>query len=218
MQYKLGISLLLALAFVACGRKEHQAPAPAQLLLEINAAESRISSDEVASRLIQKDPALRLVDVRSKSEFENFTLPGAIHIPIADMLLPEMQKMLDADRYDLVFFSNDDVRAAQAWQINRRAGAVGARYMEGGLNEWTQKFLNPPVPPATASASEQEIYQFRKAVCQYFIGGSEALSPEPFPETVPVAAPAPAGKKTINIQPKPAAAPAPAKAKEEEGC
>ena len=57
-----------------------------ELLAEVNTRTQFITPDVVADMLVKKDPTLQLIDVRSQEEFEKFSLPGAINIPIADLL------------------------------------------------------------------------------------------------------------------------------------
>jgi sulfur-carrier protein adenylyltransferase/sulfurtransferase len=194
------------LVLAGCANEKSQEVTPAQLLLDLTNSERYTSTDEVAGWLINKDPSLRLVDVRDPAAYNAFTLPGAVNIPLDKILAPENRELLDCERYTVVFFSNDDLTAEQAWQLSRRNGCKSTYVMRGGLNEWTATILDPQDPGELASAEELELYQFRKAVCQYFIGGSEEL----FQEIVkPVVE-----KKKIEVTPKPKKK----VVEEEEGC
>ncbi len=57
----------------------------AELLNEANTRTQFIAPETVADMIVKKDPTLQLIDVRSKDEFEKFSLPGAINIPITDL-------------------------------------------------------------------------------------------------------------------------------------
>jgi hypothetical protein len=48
------------------------------LLNEINTRTQYIAPDAVADMIVNKDPSLRLIDVRGQDEFEKFSLPGAL--------------------------------------------------------------------------------------------------------------------------------------------
>ncbi len=201
--------LFAILVLAGCANEKPQELSPDQLLLDLTGNERYASTDQVADWLINKDPSLRLVDVRDHSAFDTFTLPGAVNIPLDKILAPENRELLDCERYTVVFFSNDDLTAEHAWQLSRRNGCKSAYVMQGGLNEWTATIFDPQEPGELASAEELELYQFRRAVCQYFIGGSEELEPEKFQEIVkPVVE-----KKKIEVTPKPKK-----KVEEEEGC
>ncbi len=47
-----------------------------QLLGEANTRTQFITPDTVADMIVNKDPSLQLIDVRSQEEFEKFSLPG----------------------------------------------------------------------------------------------------------------------------------------------
>ncbi len=197
------------LLLAGCANEKPQELTPAQLLLDLADNERYASTDQVADWLINKDPSLRLVDVRDQEAYAAFTLPGAVNIPLDKILTLENQELMDCERYTVVFFSNDDLTAEQAWQLSRRNGCKSAYVMQGGLNEWTATILDPQEPGELATAEELELYQFRRAVCQYFIGGSEEMEPEEFQQIVkPVVE-----KKKIEVAPKPKK-----KMEEEEGC
>lgn len=215
--------LLLLLIGAACRRSDPSLvqgpevrPAPAQLLLELNDQRRFTSVDEVADQIIKGLPDLLLVDVRSDAEFNAYSLPGAVHIPLQTMLEPANQQRLDCSKFRIVFYSNDQASAEKAWFITRQRGCRDVYVMQGGLNEWTVAFLQPKEPVQTAPREAWDQYQFRLAARQYFAGASKALAPEPFQQ--PAAAPeAPAAgqtRKNIEVKPK-AAKPAP---DEEEGC
>ncbi|MBV6426486.1 MAG: hypothetical protein KIPDCIKN_00998 [Haliscomenobacter sp.] len=200
------------LAFVSCHRegKETEMPSPQQLLLEIYQKQSFASVEQVANWIINKDPSLVLVDVRQPAEFKQFSLPGAINIPLGELLSQENRKQIDCEKFKPVFFSNDDLQSEKAWMLHRRLGCASGYVMKGGLNAWVSAILAPQEPPQTASEEAFELYRFRQALAKYFTGGSKALGPEPF--ATPVAEQLPAPKK-IQTKPKPKAA-----EEEEEGC
>ncbi|MBK7410092.1 MAG: hypothetical protein IPJ40_19785 [Saprospirales bacterium] len=162
--------------------------------------------------MIQKDPSLLLVDVRSHEEYDAYSLPGAINIPLGNLLSPEDQAQLNCEEYFVVFYSNGTVLAEKAWMISRRLGCTNSFVLKGGLNEWTATILNPQEPPATASSAAFEQYQLRKAASLYFAGGSKSMEAEPFLEQKK-AQPAPVAEKTVPLQPRKVEVQA-----EEEGC
>jgi rhodanese-related sulfurtransferase len=211
-------SLLFLLLLGACSipKEESEATAytPDDMLVQLVKNERFVSTDKVADWMIKKDPSLVIVDVREAGAYEAFSLPGAINIPLDRILDPAQQKRMDCERYNIVFYANGTVKAEQAWMLNRRLNCRTQYIMKGGLNEWAQTILNPPVPQETASSEELDLYAFRKAACKYFIGSSGELEPEPF--VAPVKA-KPVAKK--NIQPAKKAPPKkPVVVEEEEGC
>lgn len=171
-----------------------------------------LSTDELAEKIINKDPILLPVDVRSSEEYDEFTIPGAVNIPLEKMLDEESEYYLALGEMEKVFFSNDDLSANQAWMMAKRKGYKNVYVLKGGLNEWVETILQPIEPPLTASEEEFNLYNLRKASQIYFIGGSEEFSPEDFEELKTQKTIA---KKKIQVAPPPKAKKV---VQEEEGC
>ncbi|MGB5382369.1 MAG: rhodanese-like domain-containing protein [Lutimonas sp.] len=161
--------------------------------------ERYISSDDLADRIINKDPSMILVDVRSKDEFESFTLPGAIHIPLENFLNEETLPYLDQNTYKIVLFSNDNFFANEAWLIGNRSGFNNLYVLKGGLNDWFSTIFYPTAPSETANQEAFDLYDFRKGAALYFgIGGYEKESKPVVKNTSPQpkkVTPAPKKKK-----------------------
>ena len=211
MQTKL-LFLTLIFFLAACGHENGHEQSPQHLLLSINDDTRLITTDKMAELIINEDPSLLPVDVRSKEEFEKFTIPGAVSIPLADLLAEENAFSLGTDGMMKVFFSNDDYYANQAWIIAKRHGFENIYLMQGGLNQWSETIINPVEPPPSAPQEAFDLYNLRKATSQYFIGGSEALEPEQY--RAPVQPKTIVAKKNIEVKPKPKKK----EVEEEEGC
>jgi len=145
---------------------------PEELLLEINNPSRFLSVDRVAHRLVEKDPSLLLIDVRSEKDYNDFSLPGAMNIPVNQVVLPENEDYLNRDDLEIVLFSNDDLYADQAWILCSRMGYQNLYIMKGGLNEWFDKIMQPNLPAATESKDAFDLYSFRLAASQFFSGGT----------------------------------------------
>lgn len=209
-RYLLG-AIFMFLLFAACSSNDELTPET--LLTELGDQRRFATTDQLVDLLIQKDPSLMLVDVRSHEEFDAYSLPGAINIPLANLLSPVDRAQLNCKDYLVVFYSNGTVLAEKAWVIARRLGCANCLILKGGLNEWTTNILDPKEPPATASRVEFERYQLHKAASLYFAGGSKSLEAEPYIESKK-AAPAPTAEKTVPLQPKKVDV----QVQEEEGC
>ncbi len=151
---------------------------PELLFKEINDPARYVSVDLVAERLINEDPAILLVDVREEEESAAFALPGAIHIPFAGIAEPGWRGYLGQEHMDVVFYSNGDMLADQAWIVCTRMGYRNLYVMSGGLNQWFTDIMQPEAPPATAPSEAFDLYSFRKAAAAHFGGGSPAVQTE----------------------------------------
>lgn len=164
-----------------------------EMLEEVNTRTQFVAPESVADMIVQKDPSLLLIDVRSQDEFEKFSLPGAINIPAADLLSEKYADVLNQEVKMNVFYSNGTLAANEAWMITRQLGYNNNYVLEGGLNYWFENILNPKEPSSTSSDEEFAKYDFRKAASQALGGGNvtvqttvdKASAPKPAIKTVP---------------------------------
>ncbi len=133
-----------------------------ELLNEVKEQLQFIHPDQVADMLINKDPSLQLIDVRSVAEFEKFSLPGAINIPLENLLSEDYEDYIDQDVKLNVFYSNGSTSANEAWMITRQLGYENNYVLQGGLNFWVETIMSPEKPTETSPSEELAKYDFRK--------------------------------------------------------
>jgi rhodanese-related sulfurtransferase len=143
-----------------------------ELLNEVNTRTQYLTPDAVADMIVNKDPSFQLVDVRSQEEFEKFSLPGAINIPLADLLSDKYADILNQDIKMNIFYSNGTLNANEAWMVTRQLGYTNNYVLEGGLNYWFDTILNPQKPLSTSSDEEFAKYDFRKSAGMALGGGA----------------------------------------------
>ena len=148
-----------------------------QLLEEVKSGTQFLQPDEVAEMVISKDPTLQLIDVRAADEFEKFSLPGAINIPLVDILSPEWEENINQDVKMNVFYSNGTNDANQAWMITRQLGYQNNYVLQGGVNYWAETIMNPEVPPTTSPNEEMAKYDLRKGAGMALGGAAETTQP-----------------------------------------
>lgn len=133
-----------------------------ELLEEVKDGTQFLQPDEIADMLIQKDPTLQLIDVRDADQYEKFSLPNSLNIPLVDILNPEWDEYINQDIKLNVFYSNGTNDANQAWMITRQLGFENNYVLQGGLNYWVETIMNPEAPKTTSPNDEIAKYNFRK--------------------------------------------------------
>jgi len=139
-----------------------------QLLSNMISLERYVSTDDISNKLITQDPSFILIDVRDKESYNTYTLPNAINIPLKNLLDKEFEAYLNQDQFDVVFFSNDNFYADQAWAICNRLSYANLHVLKGGLNEWFTTIINPKKPEENMPSSDFELYSTRKAASMFF--------------------------------------------------
>jgi sulfur-carrier protein adenylyltransferase/sulfurtransferase len=173
--------------------KPYKLTAP-QLLAEANNRTQYVTPETVADMIVNKDPSLQLIDVRSQDEFEKFSLPGAINIPLTDLLSDKYSDILNQEVKMNVFYSNGTVTANEAWMLTRQLGYANNFVLEGGLNFWFDAIMNPSKPASTSPDEEFAKYDFRKSAGSALGGGGAVQSQAEKPQT--------AAKPAISAAPK----------------
>ena len=152
-----------------------------ELLAEAKTRTQYITPETVADMIVKKDPTLRLIDVRSQDEFEKFSLPGSLNIPISDLLSDKYTDILNQDVKMNVFYSNGSLTANEAWMVTRQLGYKNNYVLEGGLNYWFDAIINPQKPASTSSDEEFARYDFRKSAGSALGGGGVVQSAQNSP-------------------------------------
>lgn len=165
------IPLGIIIAAVPADRVSQSRLTPEELLQEAGAGVQFITPDAIADMLVQKDPSLRLIDVRTPEEFDAYSMPGAVNVPLSNLLADEYKDILNQDAYVNVFYSNGSVYANQAWMITRQLGYENNFVLEGGLNYWFGNILSPQEPSQTSADEEFAKYDFRKSAAAALGGG-----------------------------------------------
>lgn len=147
---------------------KNQKLTPDTQLAAFISSERYISADELADKLINKDPSIVLIDLRNETEYKKYHIPTSIHIPFDSLLNNQYQTILNQDKVNLVFYSNDHLIADQAWFLCHSLGYQNLIVLKDGLNGFYNTILNPSLPSEIASMEEKELYDFRKAAGIYF--------------------------------------------------
>jgi rhodanese-related sulfurtransferase len=87
--------------------------------------------------LVDADPRVRVVDVRSGGEFESAHIPGAYNVPID--ALGEHQRDLVELGEPVVLVCQSGTRACRAESALLDAGMDNVRVLAGGMNAWQQE-------------------------------------------------------------------------------
>lgn len=92
------------------------------------------SVHDLKSRLEWGEPALTILDVRSREVFNDSHILGAMDFPISE-LVDLAQKNLEPVR-DIYVYGTNEEETSQAAQLLRQAGFESVAEIKGGLTQW----------------------------------------------------------------------------------
>ena len=93
-----------------------------------------LETDVAQTARARASGAAQIVDVREPQEWSDGHIPGATHIPLAELGLRLGQ--LDAAR-PVIAVCRSGVRSLKAAEFLRRSGVPGATSMAGGMKAWS---------------------------------------------------------------------------------
>jgi len=170
-QYQILAVILIVLAGGLVLLPKHQKNEginPKMFVKNALSSERYISTDLLADRIINQDPTLLLVDVRSEKEYAAYSLPNAVNVPLNKFFDEDLNGFVNQDVYDVILYSNDGFVSNEAWMLGNRLGYQNLYVLKGGINEWFNTIINPKVPEETDPKTAFELYSFRKAAGMYF--------------------------------------------------
>ena len=98
------------------------------------APDSSISQSELAGRIGARGAPL-MIDVRTRGEFNSGHIPGAVHIPHAE-LPGRLRELGTESEREIVVYCEQGNRSVLAAAALRRAGFRAVLHLEGDMSAW----------------------------------------------------------------------------------
>jgi rhodanese-related sulfurtransferase len=126
--------------------------------------EDHVSALQLAQWIRDKRPGVRVIDVRSDSEYIVSHIPSAEWVPLTK---------LRTTRFDtgetVVLYSEGGVHAAQGWFFLRASGLRHVYFLQGGLEEWEDAVLRPQLA-GDATPAQRAAFDAAMPLSHYFGG------------------------------------------------
>jgi rhodanese-related sulfurtransferase len=113
----------------------------AELARAVAAEEDHVTALELAQWIRDREPGLRIIDLRTAAEFAEYHVPRAERI-MFDQLLGTPFRQTET----IVLISDGGAHAAQAWVFLRALGHRNVYFLRGGLGEWLDEVMSPAKP------------------------------------------------------------------------
>lgn len=157
-------ALLLAVAAVAAVLPSRND----RLVAKVNApgyvphhAVRPMTPDELAFRILDRDPHLRVVDLRPETARKVHPLPGTIAVPAGDVLGREWRSTFAPRLVRKVLVARTEAEAKTAAFLLVETGFENVAYLEGGWPEFERTVLSP-APPEGEGRFAPVVERFRE--------------------------------------------------------
>jgi rhodanese-related sulfurtransferase len=172
------VAIVLALAAASVGslrRSPSGGVDLASLAQQIEHEDDHVTAIELAQWIKDRKPGLRVLDIRSDSEFEAYHIPSAERVPLS-----ELATMAPKGDETLVLYSEGGAHAAQGWVLLRSVGFSNVYFLRGGLLDWMEDIVSPTLPELTGNAATDSARTAHAALSRYF-GGVPRVGAVPLP-------------------------------------
>src|SRR4051812_40886817 len=149
------LALVLGLAAAFAGTPDRARNARMDVETHARAVEhedDHVTAIELAEWIKERRPGLRVVDIRSSSEFDALHIPTAERIPLSDLSKTPFRR-----DETIVLYSEGGAHAGQGWVFLRALGYAQVYFLRGGLREWLDEVMSPTIQ-ATAGDSARKAF------------------------------------------------------------
>jgi rhodanese-related sulfurtransferase len=136
----------------------------AKLARAVANEDDHVTAIELAQWIRARRPGLRVIDLRSATDFDS------LHIPTAEQAaIDTLDRIRFKSGETIVLYSEGGAHSAQAWVFLKALGHTNVFFLRGGVYEWLGDVLSPGLP-ADATDSEREAFAKASELSRYFGG------------------------------------------------
>jgi len=131
------------------------------LATEVANEEDHVTAIELATWIQERKAGLRILDLRTAEEFDEYHLPHSENLPLEALTTTRF-----APDETLVLLSGGGTHAAQAWVFLRALGNQHVFFLRGGLQEWLDDVMSPTLAADASPETKARV----SALSRYFGG------------------------------------------------
>ncbi len=120
-----------------------------------------MTPDELAFRILDRDPHLRVVDLRPEAARKAKPLPGTVAVPAAEVLGKEWRSTFSPRMVKKVLVAGTEAEARTAALLLVETGFENVAFLEGGYPELERTVLSP-APPEGEGRFAPVVERFRE--------------------------------------------------------
>ena len=118
--------------------------------------------DELAFRIVDHEPNIRLIDLRSSDAFVSRSLPGSDNIALRDLFSKDLIPTLSRRHVKKVLVANDEAQERTAYLLLQELGYENLVVLQGGFGAFDRTILSPAPFIPTGSRWDTDVKTFRE--------------------------------------------------------
>ena len=122
-----------------------------------------MSADELAFLIVDREPKLRIIDLRSASGYAKRALPGSSNVSMRDLFGKEWSSLLSRVHDKKVIIAEDESSERTAYFLLQKLGYENLAMLEGGFPKFEGTILSNTPFIATGSRWDEDVMKFRTA-------------------------------------------------------
>jgi rhodanese-related sulfurtransferase len=118
--------------------------------------------DELAFRIVDKEPSIQIVDVRSPDQYAKLALPGSRNVALQDFFGKDYAALFSQRHVKKVLVAGDEAREKAACLLLKNLGYDNVAALEGGMPGFEHTILDSATFVPTGSRWDNDVKTFRE--------------------------------------------------------
>jgi rhodanese-related sulfurtransferase len=121
-----------------------------------------MTPDELAFRLVDKEPQFKILDLRAPADFTKTPLPGSVNLAENDLFGREWSVLLSQRRLKKIFIASDEATERAAFLLAQELGFENFAILKGGFPALDRTILNPAAFVPDGNRWDEDVKAFRE--------------------------------------------------------
>ncbi len=122
----------------------------------------KMDADELAFRIVDHEPNIRIIDIRSPKEFAALALPNSYNVQRADLFGKDWVSTFSQRHLRKVVVGNDETQERTAYYLLHELGYENIAILRGGIGTFKRTILDSTTFVPTGSRWDDDVREFRE--------------------------------------------------------
>ncbi len=118
--------------------------------------------DELAFRIVDNEPNVHIIDVRSPAEYAKLSLPGSSNIQVSDFFSKDLIASFSQRHVKKVILGDSEAQERTAYLLLQELGYENLAMLRGGFTAFDKTILHPSIFVPTGMRGDVDVKEFRE--------------------------------------------------------